>query len=350
MRTRSALAAALGLLIAAPSGAVPAPKLKLLTLNIAGLPFVHPKLSERMRAIGEEVAAGGYDVVALQEAWLDADADFLAKAAGLPHYLRVRRDVAIGTGLAFLSREPMEAARQKVFTSRPSALRVYHGEWPANKGVLSVRLETSAGPLDVYDTHLISSYAGAPYYTLRVTQVFDLAEEILSRSGDRPFVLMGDLNAAPGEPEFQLLLDLLDLEDACLEKGKDLCGPTGGPRRIDHVLVPRGGRKFVSGRRVLDAPVRGLRLSDHAGVAAELDLGLLKLRPKRDAARRRAALAVVMKAADDMVERMHERLRRRAWIPVYGMAMSIRYARQLDQLADVRARAETALIRARISK
>jgi sphingomyelin phosphodiesterase 2 len=340
---RALVAALLVLLTAPPSGA--AERLRVLSINVAALPLIHPKLSERMRELGLSFGEGRYDLIAVQEAWLDADSRFLADAADLPYYVRFPRRVAVGTGLSLLSRWPLAAPRQKVFTSRPSALRVYHGEWPANKGVLSATLQTPSGPLDVYDTHLVSRYPSALYRTLRVIQAFDAAEEVLRRSAGRPYLLLGDLNAGPGEPEYELLRDLLGAEDPCVSGGRDACGPTiDEGRRVDHVLVPAGGARLAKARVVLSEKRAGLSLSDHAGVEAEVDLRLLALKPKPDPARRRAALRRVIAAVEAMSARMQERLRRRAWIPLYGLALSIRYARQLDQLVDVRARAETALI------
>lgn len=342
---RAEITAIAGLLLFFSAPAASADRLRLLTFNAAALPLVHPRMSERMREAGAQLAEGQYDLVALQEAWRDVDSAFLAEAAGLPHYARFRRDIAVGTGLSFLSAWPLEEPRQKAFTSRPSALRFYHGEWPANKGVLSSRLRTPSGTLDVFNTHLISSYPGAPYYTLRVTQVFDLAEEVLRRAEGRPYVLLGDFNMAPGEPDYALLIDLLDLEDACFEKGRDVCGPTiDGGRRVDHVFLPRGAGRFARARRALDRKLDGMALSDHAAVEVELDPKALSLKPRPDPARRRFALTAVMAAADKMVERMHERLRRRSWVPLYGLFMTLRYARHLDQLADIRGRAETARI------
>lgn len=327
----------------AQAGAEP---LKLLTINVAGIPFVHPKLQRRMKGLGGAFAAGGYDLIALQEAWRDEDADYLSKRAGLPYYERFPRDVAIGTGLAFLARWPLEHKEQRVFTLRPSPLRVAQGEWPANKGVLYAQLQTPAGPLDVYDTHLISDYPDAPYKTIRMAQLFELAEEIELRSAGRPFVLMGDFNAGPGEDGYALIQDLLDLEDPCVVAKKDECGATlDDGRRVDQILVPRGGARFVKARRVLDGKAGGLALSDHAGLEALVDPRLLTLKPRRSAAaraRRLAALAAVRDTLDQMLTAMVAREARRSWIPVYGFLMSLRYARERDQVWDIRTRAETA--------
>jgi hypothetical protein len=176
-----------------------------------------------------------------------------------------------------------------------------------------------------------------------MTQLFELAEEIDRRSGGRPFVLLGDFNVGPGEGGYALVQDLLDLEDPCVVAAKEACGPTlDDGRRVDQVLVPRGGSRFVKARRAMDGEREDLVLSDHAAVEAEVDLRLLALKPKRDRARRVAALKTLEDALDGLSAGMVERLRRRGWIPVYGALMSLRYSHELQQLADLRARVETA--------
>lgn len=314
-------------------------------MNVALLPVIHPQLHKRMAALGDELERRRYDLIGVQEAWRDKDAAYLAARAGLEHYERFPRDVAIGTGLAILSRWPLEHKEQKVFSVRPSALRVTQGEWPANKGVLYAQVQTPQGALDVYDTHLISDYDDARYYAIRLAQLYELAEEVDLRSTGRPFVLLGDFNTAPLEAEYGVLRDLLDLEDACVKGSQDLCGATlDDGRRVDHVFVPRGGLKFVRAERVLKAKPGELPLSDHAAVEAVVDLKLLALKPRRDPARRKAALETVGRALDAMAARMVVRENRRSWIPVYGFLMSLRYAHQFDQLRDIRARVDTALL------
>lgn len=315
---------------------------KVLSFNVAGIPFVHPDVGKRLRAIGDAIRIQGHDIVGLQEAWLDSDARAVAERAGLPHYARYQREIAFGTGVATLSRFPVAEKLQLQFTCRPSALRAPQGEPIANKGALLTRLNTPWGPLDVYNTHLIANYRAGRYYTLRLTQLFELSEMIETHSKNRPFVVLGDLNADPGQEEFKVFLDLLGLKDACPS-----CAPTlrNSGRRIDHILLPRGFKPgWVRAETVFrdDAPGVGLPWSDHNAVEATLDRRVLTLRLNPDPRRRAAALAKIEAAIVAMMRAMIQRQARRAWLPAYGFAMTLRYDHQLDQLLDIKARAETA--------
>lgn len=297
--------------------------LKVLTFNVAGIPFVHPGVEERLSAIGPALAA--YDVVSVQEAWLDKHAERLRDLSGLPYYARYERRFFLGTGLAVLSRYPITETKQLVFSCRPSALRVYQGEWPANKGVLLTRLRTPKGPLDVYNTHIVSNYGeSAPYRALRLAQVFELAEFIRANSKDRPFLLLGDLNTGPGERAYGVLKDLLGLADSCAPDG---C-------RIDHVLRPRGRAK-AKGR--LEFQDTGW--SDHPAVAAELGWDVLRLRLRPDRRDRLGALEDIETSLSGMLELMARRRRGRSWVPFYGFFMGLRYDHQTRLIAHVRDRA-----------
>jgi endonuclease/exonuclease/phosphatase family metal-dependent hydrolase len=312
----------------------------LLSLNVAGIPLIHAHWAERRAEIGDRLKREGYDIVALQEAWLDGDARELSRRSGLPHYARFERGLAMGDGLAILSRWPITETKRVVFSLGPSKLRSLNGEPIANKGALLARVATPHGPLDVYDAHLIASYPGAPYDTFRLAQAFELFEFIAANSSTTPFVLMGDLNAAPDDPPARLLRDLLSLSDLC---DSTRCGPTdANGRRIDHILAPD---RTQGSARVLNWPPLPLGgpLSDHKGV-----LGSIRKPAKAsvEPRRRSAALKSVEAALARMTELMLARSRRWSWAPLFGSLMTLRYDHQLERVYSLRQRVETARIRA----
>ena len=51
----------------APADAV---ELRVLTYNVAGIPFTHPRFRPRIRRITELLAVGAYDIVGIQECWV----------------------------------------------------------------------------------------------------------------------------------------------------------------------------------------------------------------------------------------------------------------------------------------
>ena len=99
----------------------------------------------------------------------------------------------------------------------------------------------------------------------------------------------------------------------------------------------------------METPSGGLacRIS---GVSARVDARLLGIKPRRDRARRLAALVEVERAAGRMIARMHQRQSRRSWIPIYGFLLSLQYDRQIAHLSSLRFRAETARIHAEAAK
>lgn len=321
--------------------------LHVLTLNAAGIPFVHPGLGARLSAIGEHIRASAYDVVALQELWRDKDAARLADAAGLPYRARVDGGLRVGTGLSILSRYPIETTREARFTCSPSLFRLMEGEALASKGVLMARIKTPRGSLDVYDLHLVADYPDSRYFTIRLTQAFEAAQAVERWSKDRAFIVLGDLNASPTDPEYRAFVDLLGLDDACLGgHGDDSCGATNDEdkKRLDQVFVPQGLARAARARSVLAEPIPGtnLRYSDHEGVAADLSPAVLGRRLDFDRRRRLDALMHIEAAIGRMQGELGCRRAARSWIPVYGLVIDWRYERQIQRLEAVRARVETA--------
>jgi endonuclease/exonuclease/phosphatase family metal-dependent hydrolase len=340
---------ALWILLLVPQPSFAGRLLKALTFNAAGIPIVHSYWNERRASIGEKLREGQYDLVVLQETWFDKDALALAESAGLTYYTRYERNISFGTGLTILSRYPIIEKHQRPFTCRPSALRWMSGESVANKGILMVRVQTPQGPLDVYTAHLTAQYPEAKYRTLRWSQIYELSEMVMEFSAGRPFLIMGDLNTAPEEPGYKLLIDLLGLEDACMDKGKDVCGVTVAEdnARIDHILGPRGPGRFGAAHTAFSGNLPGTKIaySDHLALEDEIDSRIMSRRLNPDSKARGAALQTIESSIDRMTAAMVARLLARSWIPVYGVLLVTRYEHQIAQLAEIGARAESARIR-----
>ncbi len=317
--------------------------IRVLTFNAAGIPVVHPEMTKRVAAAGRAVADGGYDLVGLQEMWRDKDSAALAEASGLRYVARNHRRYAIHSGLSILSRWPILMKEERAFSSvRPSLRHLSQGEALVSKGFLFARVATPWGELDAYAAHTLADYPEAQYHLLRMTELFELSEGVRELSGNRPFVILGDLNSGRGDREYDVFLDLLGLRDLCERKGREQCPDADHTPRIDHILVP--GELAATGRKVLDAPIdqTGLMLSDHPGLAADVPRALMSLRARPDAQRRAAALIAVEEAVGAAIERLEAQRRRTGWIPIYGSFLAARYARQSGRLSVIRERAATA--------
>jgi endonuclease/exonuclease/phosphatase family metal-dependent hydrolase len=159
-------------------------------------------------------------------------------------------------GVAILSRLPITSSHNHVITR----LSTQGGETPQPMpGFLQVTVQSAAGAVDVFSTHLDFR----PDPAVRRTQVGEMLEIV--RAAAHPVVLMGDLNAPPEAPELRPLFEALD--DAW--QGRDDVGgtyPAAAPaRRIDYVLVsPRLG--------VRRSQVIATNASDHLPVVADLEI------------------------------------------------------------------------------
>lgn len=57
-------------------------ELVVLTLNIWGIPYISKDREARVKAIGEELSTGKYDLVSLQEVWTEHDYETIRTAVG----------------------------------------------------------------------------------------------------------------------------------------------------------------------------------------------------------------------------------------------------------------------------
>ncbi len=250
---------------------------------------------QRREAIAATLAQIGPDLCGLQEVWgshgrnLAAD---LADRLGL-HWCWVEasraRDTAGGhddemsIGNAILSRWPITARAE---------VRLPTGDLHEGRAALHARIDTPAGSLPMFTTHLSYQPGGSQ---VRVAQVRRLAEFVAEHVTGcaYPPVITGDLNAEPGSDELRLLGGLLTapaapglvLLDAWRYANPADPGFTWDLRngyqaasvipdsRIDYILVGlpwRGRGRVRSAQLAGTAPVDGVWPSDHFAVVADL--------------------------------------------------------------------------------
>jgi endonuclease/exonuclease/phosphatase family metal-dependent hydrolase len=234
------------------------------------------------------------DIVGLVETWSGggtSQPDVLAEPLGmhalfvptslppLPDPVETPEQTGIDIGLGLLSRWPVTATQ---IHELPVGRR---GGRPPT--ALAATLAHPAGPLHV----IVACTEWEPQYAdthLAQCEVLaDLATDP-KLDGPQPVLLIGDLNAAPDQPELRPLLDTM--VDTWQAGGGDPAAVTLDPvvpfapleaskqigRRIDHVLVRPGRpgepvrvkRAFLAGNR----PLGGLYPSDHYAVGADLDV------------------------------------------------------------------------------
>lgn len=241
--------------------------MRALTFNIrhaVGLDGVHDL--ERVARVIEGAAA---DLAGLQEVdrHLSPRSDYLDQAAWLA--ARLDMDMAYGPvvdlepaesgpdgarrqyGIALLSRAPLREPRNLLLT-RPRG-----GE---QRGLLGAVVDVDGRAVRVFCTHLQHRSR-----TERLAQATQIAESLAA--GAAPVVMMGDLNARPGDPEIVPLTEVLDDAWVVAGDGAGFTFDAATPHaRIDYILT---SDDLV----VRTAAVVPSDASDHLPVVADLDLG-----------------------------------------------------------------------------
>ena len=234
----------------------------ILTQNIwGGAPF----WSSRRRALARRIAALRPDLVGLQEVQAPGPHgghsqahELCLRLEGYTAEFQPARLSPTGPceGVALLSRHPIHA-RSAIALSQDRADRL---DRISPRVVLHARVEGPGGPLDVLVTHLsLSRRARAR-----------TARELLGLPVGDDVVLLGDLNATPGDPALAALEDGGWLDAWKSSRRPNARGgtwPSLAPcRRIDYIFIRRAGRW-----RVLGCEREPLAGSDHRGVSARLE-------------------------------------------------------------------------------
>ncbi|KAG0380263.1 phospholipase C type enzyme [Mortierella sp. AD032] len=189
--------------------------LSVLTLNCWGLKFIAKDRQDRLRAIGRYLAdpARGYDIVGLQECWVEDDylqIKELVKET-LP-FTKTWHSGALGSsGLVILSKFPIVATTHRRFALNGDPFKIFHGDWYVGKCVVSATLvHPTCGEIEVFNTHLHAGYdpVGTPdsYLGCRVGEAWEMASLVKAATTQgRHVISLGDYNSAPNSLVIQLL-------------------------------------------------------------------------------------------------------------------------------------------------
>lgn len=201
----------------------------------------------------------------------------------------------IGSGLAILSRFPVEESHTVSFTEASRFLDSgFRADGFAAKGAVHARIRINDElPLhvDCFLTHMESRSAKA-----RDVQISEFTDFVTKYASNDPIIVMGDFNIAADAPDGSAEQQQLEsLRSKLIQKGRrlvdvwDLAGHrpgytnepvlSGGKRRIDYIFVsdPANLSARLSPLEVktlpfLDDKVEGGSLSDHAAVVCRAEL------------------------------------------------------------------------------
>lgn len=305
--------------------------LAVLTLNAAGPRRVHQGWQSRRAALAERLAAEAPQLAAFQEVWRDEDATALAGAAGASAW---RHDP--GRGLLLAAKFPLE---------RPESADLGWGG-----AALAATLVLPGGAAEAVAVRLTPG-EGPAARARRAGQAARLAEFVRGRSTG-PFVLLGDLAAAPEDPEIRLLMDLLAVRDLCVAHGDEVCGRTLDERRVDYALIPyasappvRTARAAFTGR-VEDGDGEERPLTAHFGLRADLDERWLRTRRSLEPEGRLEALGEAVARLAEAREAAVRASPAEGFLPWLGAWRARRARADAAELARAEEEARTALARA----
>jgi len=295
MRTKGIVRSGLVFFLMVTAVLAQAEPIRILGYNTFGLPRPLLIRPSRLSALARHLPALGADVAGFNETFTQ----YARVLSNMPEYPYVtwgtgKSKTRMSSGLLIVSRWPIVNSERLIFEHCSGS------DCFAAKGVLMARVQTpSSGLIDVYVTHLNAGTSDR----IRVSQTQEMIEFIRTNSGDpthpgswlRPVVILGDLNATPGEKVYSLLAQGAGFRDTYREFVDTLPSPSpverngftfdyrrnsqvifhSKPRRIDFIWASDGASARTITREsqlVLDEPVEGKFLSDHFGLMTEFEL------------------------------------------------------------------------------
>lgn len=193
-------------------------KLNILSYNVWGLPGGIggcKDKEERIEALSKVVESEKYDLITLQELWMQPDHDFIQASLPQGYHMTGFRELASSlcdgrvlpttcSGLSIISKFPFLETEFHMYSDRGS---IWDAEAFAGKGIGRVRIKLKDDlDVDVFTTHTIadSGTTMANNTAYRIKQVKELMNDYVLKSGAKVVILAGDFNTEPkmntGEP------------------------------------------------------------------------------------------------------------------------------------------------------
>ncbi|WFD31489.1 sphingomyelin phosphodiesterase [Malassezia sp. CBS 17886] len=318
---------------------------RVLTLNCWGLKYVSRRRRERLRAIADALAASPYDVIGLQEIWVESEdwvytRDLCADA--FPHATFFLTG-AFGGGLGILSRYPIVDTSTHMYSLTGTPVYVAEGDWIAGKACGCATLQhPTLGLVDVWNTHLTAVGGQVGPETRRAYRVVEALELAYrcraSAERGRHVVCVGDLNSLQDSLCLRILTSIGGLRDSMDAVGAkaahmdtvtcdapantwtagktlDHVARMHAGKRLDYILFrgPASGEqrlRCVAHRVVFTdlAPGLGVSYSDHFGVAATLVAAASGARDPGSSAYARASASDTDSVLGEVVPVLHSAL------------------------------------------
>ncbi|KAK8383547.1 hypothetical protein O3P69_015777 [Scylla paramamosain] len=282
-------------------------EVKVLTLNVWGIPGISKDREARMEAIVQQLVTGNeeYDFVFLQEVWSKADYTFIASKVNkvLP-YSHTFYSGCVGSGLCVLSRSPITEVHYHRFALNGYPHKLLHGDWWGGKGVALCRTVRHGVPMLLATTHFHAEYNPQEdeYVHHRLTQAFETSELIrFAKKTEEVLICAGDFNCIPTDFAYRMVKFYAGLVDTYTDspcKTPGSCGETNqtpansytnvktlitnpSGNRIDYIFYQASSTHKVK-TKLCDqpwpqrVPQRDFSFSDHEAVRAIITITPVK--------------------------------------------------------------------------
>ncbi|KDQ15739.1 hypothetical protein BOTBODRAFT_54609 [Botryobasidium botryosum FD-172 SS1] len=188
-------------------------QIRILSFNCWGLKYVSKFRAERLRGIADQLASSDYDVIGLQELWVNADYELirLKLSKRLP-YAKYFYSGALGSGLAIFSKYPFLKTNVYPYALNGSPLDVAGGDWFVGKAVASAVISHPIlNEVEVFNTHMYArggEDGPESQRAHRLAGAWEIVKHVMVSSAlGRYVVLMGDLNSNPSSLIISLIRD-----------------------------------------------------------------------------------------------------------------------------------------------
>lgn len=187
-------------------------RLSVLTFNAWGLKVgsisIARSVSERITRIAHAINDLQPDIVGFQEIWTEESARELMQRLHYPYFSyhpsRRKFKGRLGNGLLFFSRYPIVEEHQITYTRYTQWFEFF-----SNKGALMIKIDTPAGYVQLFNTHLGAGKTPTDS-SQRIAQLKELQTYIFRFSRRYPSILIGDMNFNPSMNEYSLMRQWMD--------------------------------------------------------------------------------------------------------------------------------------------
>ncbi|KAG8878595.1 phospholipase C type enzyme [Tulasnella sp. 331] len=217
-------------------------QIKVLSFNCWGLKYVAKDRIERIRALADFLSTSDYDIIALQELWVQADFQAIRNAVLKSlSYSKYFYSGALGSGLALFSRFPITGSSITPYHLNGSPLDVAGGDFFVGKCLTSIIVEHPAlGEVEVYNTHMYARGGETGHESMRSHRIVGALQvakcfRASARQG-RYIIAAGDFNSTPTSLTLDIIRDHGGATDTFASSHDSSLFPAEGVENPQHAI------------------------------------------------------------------------------------------------------------------